>query len=75
MRTTVDIDITVLQALKERAREEQKSLGALISEIAAEALARTTADEPPPFRWHSKDMGALVDLEDKDAVERALGQR
>ena len=73
MRTTVDIDISLLRALKERAREEQKSLGMLISEIAAEALARREAALPEPFRWHTKEMGALVDLEDKDAVERALG--
>jgi predicted AAA+ superfamily ATPase len=76
MRTTVDIDISVLHALKRRAREERKPLGALISELVAEALARRGAEAPsPPFHWHTRRMGTFVDLEDKNAVEWALGQK
>ena len=71
MRTTLDIDPSVLRELKFRQRREGKSLGQLASEL----LARALADEPaarPPFRFYSQPMGALVDLEDHDAVERAL---
>jgi hypothetical protein len=73
MRTTVDIDPSVLSQLKARARDERKTLGAVISEIAAKALAQPQAQHTvEPFDWHAKDMGTFVDLEDKDAVERAL---
>lgn len=70
-RTTVDIDAGVLRALKRRQRKEGKTLGRLVSELLAQALA---ADVEPsePFEWVSKPMGALVDLDDKDAVWRVL---
>jgi hypothetical protein len=38
MRTTLDIADDVLQAVKERARREKKSAGAVISELARSAL-------------------------------------
>jgi hypothetical protein len=38
MRTTLDIDNDVLQAARERARREGKSLGRVISELARSAL-------------------------------------
>jgi hypothetical protein len=44
MRTTLDIADDVLQAAKERARRERKTLGEMISELARRAL--TTPQEP-----------------------------
>ncbi len=38
MRTTIDLDLDVLQAAKELARRERKSTGAVISELARRAL-------------------------------------
>lgn len=38
MRTTVDLDDDVLQAVKERARRERRSAGAVLSELARAAL-------------------------------------
>jgi len=38
MRTTLDIADDVLQAAKERARREKKTLGEIISELARRAL-------------------------------------
>lgn len=38
MRTTLDIADDVLQAAKERARRERKTVGATISELARRAL-------------------------------------
>jgi hypothetical protein len=38
MRTTLDIADDVLQAAKERARRERKTVGAMISELARRAL-------------------------------------
>jgi len=69
-RTTLDIDTTVLRQLKERGRERGRTLGELASELLAEALAREPS-EPRPLRWSSRPMGALIDLEDAEAVRRA----
>ena len=38
MRTTLDIDDDVLMAAKERARRERRSTGAVLSELARQAL-------------------------------------
>jgi plasmid stability protein len=74
-RTTVNLDAGVLRALRRRAAEEGKSLGDVISEVVAPALA--SGDRParaPRLRWHTASMGpAKVDLEDKEAVRGALG--
>ncbi len=39
MRTTLDIDDDVLQAARERAKRERKTMGEMISELARRALA------------------------------------
>ena len=44
MRTTLDIDDDVMQAARERARRERKTIGEMISELARRAL--TTPQEP-----------------------------
>jgi hypothetical protein len=44
MRTTLDIAEDVLQAAKERAKRERKTIGEMISELARRAL--TTPQEP-----------------------------
>jgi hypothetical protein len=48
-------------------------MGRVASELLAAALA-TTPDAPgPAFRWTSADLGVpRVDLENKEAVRRAL---
>jgi hypothetical protein len=48
MRTTLDIADDVLQAAKERATRERKTLGEIISELARRAL--TAAPEPLPVK-------------------------
>jgi hypothetical protein len=45
MRTTLDIADDVLQAAKERAQRERKTIGEVISELARRALI--TPPEPP----------------------------
>ena len=72
-RTTLDIDPVVLRRLKERQRREGKSLGRLVSELLAASLAEQ-APTTPPFSWTTRPMHARVDLEDHDAVRRALGE-
>ena len=70
-RTTIDIDAAVLRELDRRKRREGKTLGRLVSELLASALARS-GEESRPLDWQSKPMNARVDLEDKEAVRRAL---
>ncbi len=71
-RTTIDIDGTVLRRLKERKRREGKTLGQLVSELLASALRQTDAPARRELEWRSRPMRARVDLDDKEAVRRAL---
>jgi hypothetical protein len=51
MRTTLDVDEDVLLAVKERARREKRSAGAVISDLARLALTGTVppVEEPEEF--------------------------
>jgi plasmid stability protein len=72
-RTTIDLDPTVLRELKRRARREGKSLGCVASEVLSAALDGAEPERgPAPLAWLSRPMGARVDLEDPEAVRRAL---
>jgi hypothetical protein len=73
MRTTVDIDDPILREVKAIHEKEGRSMGAIVSELLADALSRRRASRArPAFRWTSRPMKALVDLSDKDAVYAAL---
>lgn len=76
-RTTLNLDASVLRELKRRARDQGKSIGDFISEIIGPALAqRNRTGGHPELRWRTARMGpAKIDLEDKEAVRRALGDR
>lgn len=70
-RTTLDLDAEVLRELKRRRRTSGTSIGRIASELLAGALQ----EEPPKRRrigWRSARMGSRVDLDDKEAVRRAL---
>lgn len=74
-RTTLDIASPVLKELKELQKAERQSLGSLVSQLLAEALARRRAKRSasrPSFRWVSRPMKARVDLSDKEAVYAIL---
>ena len=74
MRTTIDIDDPILKELKRLQRREGKSLGRLVSDLLAQALAKTRVEpsEAPQFKWIAKSMNARVDLADTDAVLDAM---
>ncbi len=72
MRTTLDIDPTVLRELKKRGRREGKTLGRVVSELLTTALNSSQPEVPTAFRWTARPMGARLDLEDNEAVRRAL---
>jgi hypothetical protein len=75
-RTTVDIDASVLRELKRRQERERKTLGRLISELLAQAMAAEDGRRPArPFSWVTKDLAPRIDLEDKDALWSVLDER
>ena len=73
MRTTLDIDGPILREVRALHEREGRSMGTVVSELLAEALARRRSIRArPSFRWTSRDMKRLVDLSDKDALYAAL---
>jgi plasmid stability protein len=75
-RTTIDLDHTVLRELRRRGAREGKSMGQVASELLAQALASPVDLPAPDFHWISADLGKpLIDLEDPEAVRRALGDK
>ena len=74
-RTTIDIDASVLRELKRRQRRERTTLGQLVSELLARALAEENdVTELEPLEWPSQDLRPRIDLDDKDAVWRILDE-
>ncbi len=72
-RTTIDLDPSVLRELRRRGAREGKSMGQVASELLARAVADARDVPAPDFAWASADLGRpLVDLEDMEAVRRAL---
>lgn len=71
-RTTLNIEADVLDQLQRRRRRQGKTLGALASELLASALAEPPLAPSRPIRWTTHDLGARIDLEDKEALRRAL---
>ena len=71
-RTTIDIDAAVMRELKRRQTREGKTLGGLVSELLATALEGPEQEPHEPIAWTARSMGATVDLEDKEALRRAL---
>lgn len=74
MRTTLDIADPILMEVKALHEKEGRSIGAIVSELLADALARrrAAAGARAAFVWTSRSMNALVDLADKEAVFAAL---
>lgn len=76
MRTTLDLDKPVLDALKALQRREKRPLSQIASRLLAEALhpAQQCRAKQPAIRWIAKPMRARVDLSDKEALHRLLDQ-
>jgi len=75
-RTTLDIDSPILQELKSLQKQEHQSLGKLVSQLLAEALAlrKHPTSSTPSFNWYSRPMHARVDLADKEALYALLDE-
>jgi hypothetical protein len=74
VRTTVDIEAPVLKELRALQKREGGTLGALVSRLLAEALSRRPR-RSVPFTWRARPMGAVVDLDDKEALHAILDRR
>jgi len=74
-RTTIDLDAGVLRELKRRRRESGQSIGQIASELLTGALKPSNGPRNDPVRWRSAKMSARVDLDDKEALRRALDGR
>lgn len=74
MQTTIDIDDLILGEIKALQQQQGKSLGRLVSDLFAQALAQSgkRSTRPPAFHWVSRPMKARVDLSDKDALLNAV---
>jgi len=75
MRTTIDIDDSILRHLKRLQRREGKSLGRLVSDLLATALAAQQTDarsQAPAFNWIARPMRARVNLADTHALLDAM---
>ena len=74
MRTTIDIDDPILNQIKALQRQDGRSLGRLVSDLLAKALATEGVREASPqyFQWIAKSLNPRVDLDDKDAIRDLL---
>jgi hypothetical protein len=78
MRTTIDLDPTIVKELKRRSKGAGKSMGQVASELLATSLREQAGRprNPGGLAWIAKNLGRpLVDLEDKEAVRAILDGR
>jgi hypothetical protein len=74
-RTTLDIDSPILMEIRALQEKEGRSMGRIVSELLAEALARRKQPaEVPRLAWVSRPMGARIDLADKELLYAVLDQ-
>lgn len=74
-RTTLNIDTPLLDELRQLQKKEGKSLGEVVSQLLAEALAERASARRPRQReldWITRPMGARIDISDKEALYAAL---
>lgn len=69
-RTALDIATPILDELKRLQEKERKSLGQLVSELVAQALAERARGKvrARPFHWNVSPGRLRVDVDDKDAT-------
>ena len=76
MRTTINIDDTILEELKAVAHDTGLPLGRVVSDLLAEALHTERAKKRPGVsklsRSITRPMRAIVDIDHMDAVPDAV---
>ena len=74
-RMTIDNDTLILHELKQLQRKEHRSLGQLISQLLAVALAsRRQPKQTSSLKWVSQSMQARINFVDKETVYRVLDE-
>jgi hypothetical protein len=74
-RTTLDIDAPILNDVRALQKKEGRSMGKIVSELLAEALAqRKEPCATPRLASISRPMRTRVDLSDKEAPYAVLDQ-
>lgn len=69
MRTTLDIPDPVLADVRKVQESEGGSLGEVVSRLLTEGLAAHRGRAARPrLEWVARDLGARIDLRDKEAV-------
>ncbi len=72
-RITLDIEAPLLKEIRALQRKEGRSMGRIVSDLLAEALARRKAGHTASrLRWFSRPMDALVDISDRVALHAIL---
>ncbi len=70
-RTTLNLDASILAALRKRAVADRRSLGEVASLLLARALGEDPARaEPSRLEWNTSDGGSSVDLNDPLVLKR-----
>jgi hypothetical protein len=76
VRTTINLDPTVLEELRDYACAHETSLGGAASVLLARALKASEEGGPPRLKWHVTEGGSYVDLDDPAVLkEWAYGLR
>lgn len=69
MRTTLDIADPILADVRKLQEREGGSLGEVVSKLLTEGLAaRQGKRKRPEFEWTARDLGARIDVRDKEAL-------
>ncbi len=70
----MDIDDPILEEVKRFRDQEGKSLGRVITDLLAWAIAdlNKQEDQDSEFEWTARSLGARIQLEDKDVLYRVL---
>lgn len=70
MRTTLDISDPVLADVRKVQEREGGSLGEVVSRLLTQGLAahRGKGKRRPRFEWNARNLGARIDVRDKEAL-------
>ncbi len=75
MKTTLNIDSTVMRELKREAARQGRTMSELVETALRKLLQRRTEQEELPPLPTFQSGGALVDIADRDALYHALEGR
>jgi hypothetical protein len=75
MKTTLNIDATVMRDLKREAHRRGKTMSELVETALRQLLRPNRVQAKPPELPTFRGGGALVDVDDRDSLYRAMEGR